>query len=476
VADAYDLRRAARGIFDEALRSVNAYTAVRGAVELDGTRLNIVSTSFDLENPARRRSGIFAIAIGKAAPSMASALEHILGERITAGLLVGPSHKLSHSSTLKPSIIDSSLRTRWRVFEGGHPLPNRASLLAAQAAFALLQRAEAERALLIFLISGGGSALVEWPRDERITLRDLRAANRVLISCGATIAEINAVRRAFSAVKGGGLAACAPHADQLSLIISDTGAGEESTVASGPTFDPPTDAPDVKSVVERYKLASRLPAAILRAINQTTTAKAPASQRDSAARRAIREHYVLLDNGRAVAAAAQEARRRGFVVETALDVVEQPVAEGCAQMLSRLHELHRRHSSAQDGRRVACLVSGGEFACPVRGRGVGGRNSETALRCAIEMDGRASREAGDYSRPMNIVALSAGTDGIDGNSPAAGAIIDRETLPRARALGLDAQSFLDASDAYTFFDALGDAIVIGPTGTNVRDLRLLLAQ
>lgn len=476
MTDAYDLRRAAREIFDDALKSVDAYAAVRKAVTLEGTRLNINSISFDLKNPARRRAGIYALAIGKAALQMALALDRVLGEHLTAGIVVGPSTGSHHLSTIKPSIKGSRFPIRWRVFKGGHPLPNRASLLAAQAAFELLQRAEAERALLIFLISGGGSALIEWPRDESITLRDLRAANRALVSCGATIAEINSVRRAFSAVKGGGLAAIAPHADQLSLIISDTGAGEESNVASGPTFDRPTDAPDAQSVVACYKLASSLPASIMSAINQP--AAAAASPSAFASRHAVREHYVLLDNRHAIEAAERAARRRGFAVETARDIVEQEVAEGCAQMLSRLFALHRRRRRSTRGeRRVVCLVSGGEFACPVRGPGIGGRNSETVLRCAIEMDGhaRAVGEGRDgHSRLMNIVALSAGTDGIDGNSPAAGAIADQETVARARLLGLDAQRFLDASDAYSFFDALGDAIVTGATGTNVRDLRLLL--
>ena len=476
MTDAPDLRRAAREIFDDALKSVDAYAAVRKAVELEGTRLKIISTSFDLKNPARRRAGIYALAIGKAAFQMATALERVLGEHITAGIVVGPSTASPHLSTVKASIKDSSFPRRWRVFKGGHPLPNRASLLAAQAAFELLQRAEAERALLIFLISGGGSALIEWPRDESITLRDLRAVNRALVSCGATIAEINSVRRAFSAVKGGGLAACAPHADQLSLIISDTGAGEESNVASGPTFDPPTDAPDAQSVVARYKLASHLPASIMRAINQTAS-KAATSRKAFSSRRAVRKHYVLLDNQHALEAAARAARRRGYAVETARDIVEQAIDEGCAQMLSRLFALHGGRSTREEGR-VVCLVSGGEFACPVRGRGVGGRNSETALRCAIEMDERARADVGGLKdgrlRSIKIVALSAGTDGIDGNSPAAGAIADQETVARASLLGLDAQRFLDTSDAYSFFDALGDAIVTGTTGTNVRDLRVLL--
>jgi hydroxypyruvate reductase len=460
-----ELRRAAREIFDAALKSVDAGEAVRRAVSLDGPRLKIRETTFDL---SKRDAGVYVLAVGKAALSMASALEEVLGQRIKAGIIVGPKAHRSHASTMATPLKAFSSGSRWRVFEGGHPLPNRASLLAAQAAFELLERAEAERALVVFLISGGGSAMIEWPRDDRITLQELRAANRLLVSCGAAIAEINAVRRAFSAVKGGALAARAPHTNQLSLIVSDTLDGEEANVASGPTLDPPiagTLAAD--QIVERYGLASRLPLSVMRAINQAPGLKARVS------RRARREHYVLLDNRRAIEAAARAAHERGFAVELAGDIIDQPIAAGCTQMLTRLLALWA-HSS-QGERKIVCLVSGGEFACPVKGRGSGGRNSETALRCAIEMDERYAEGSDAASLPSQLVALSAGTDGVDGNSPAAGALAERTTLERARLLQLDARRFLDASDAYSFFNALGDALLTGPTGTNVRDLRILLA-
>nr|MDQ5836906.1 glycerate kinase [Acidobacteriota bacterium] len=177
----------------------------------------------------------------------------------------------------------------------------------------------------------------------------------------------------------------------------------------------------------------------------------------------------LLDNARACAAAAESARARGFAVETAQDISEQSVGEGASALVSRLAELQRR-----EGARGVCLVSGGEFACPVRGKGLGGRSSETALRCAFEFEKMLSSEvAGRTTRAA--VALCAGTDGVDGNSPAAGALADHLTLTRARAFGLDASKFLEESDAYSFFEQLGDAIITGPTGTNVRDVRILLA-
>jgi hydroxypyruvate reductase len=467
VTDLATLHQTAREIFIDAIKSVDAGEAMRRAVRLEGSHLRIVNTIFNLED---RPAGIYAIAIGKAAWPAASALTEILGERLTAGVITAPSAgnlKTGAATAREHAPATISFSDRWEVFAGGHPLPNRQSLDAARAAFDLLRRADDERAIIIFLISGGGSAMLEWPRDERTTLEELQQMNAAIVSCGALIAEINAVRRAASAVKGGGLALRAPHCDQVSLIVSDTGRGEEATVASGPTFDPPKDAPDAASVIARYRLEAHLPESILRAIKQPAGMKEATRRRGDAETR--REHYVLLDNESALEAAAETARVRGFVVEIARDMVEQPIAEGCSRLLSRLFDLRRR-TVGEEG--SVCLISGGEFACPVRGRGTGGRNAESALRWALELDARGAEE----SRLSHTVALSAGTDGVDGNSPAAGALADETTVERARRLHLDARGFLAESDAYSFFRALGDSIVTGPTGTNVRDLRIMLSS
>jgi glycerate 2-kinase len=448
-----ELRRAAREIFEAALERVNASDAVRRAVSLDGSRLQICETTFELE---KRSGGIYVLAIGKAAFPMAVALDEILGEKLTAGLIVAPDDLKFSQELFSPTKKSAA---RWRHQQGAHPLPDESSLRAARSSIELLERANDERALVIFLLSGGGSAMIEWPRDERITLADLRVANRALVSCGASIAEINAVRRSFSAVKGGGLAARAPEADQLSLIISDTGKGQESIVASGPTYPPPSDAPDAVSIIARYKLADVLPASILHVINQPQKSEVKISVNS------LREHHVLLDNESALEAAAREASRRGFAVEVARDISEQPIEEGCALMLLRLSELRSR---AAESNKIACLISGGEFSCPVRGDGRGGRNAETVLRCAIEIDAIGLNF-------QKLAILSAGTDGIDGNSRAAGAVGDATTLARARERQMDARDFLARSDAYSFFDALGDALMTGATRTNVRDLRIMLA-
>lgn len=447
------LRGIAREIFDEALAAVDARRALLEALECDGGTLRARGTHFDLRGRTPR---VFSVALGKAAAPMASALDERLGGRLTSGVLSSPP-------------FDLPLSARWRVFRGGHPLPNEASLEAARAAFDLLREADDPAALVVFLVSGGGSAMLELPRDERLTLEDLREANRALVSCGAPIDEVNAVRRALSAVKGGGLADCAPRAAQVTLVVSDVAAGRAFDVASGPTLPPPADSHAVREIVLRHGLASKLPASILRALEE-----AGARPAQTPAPEAARAFHVLLDNARACEAAASAARARGFAVEVAADIADQPVEEGAALLASRLASLHRREGSGANGRGV-CLISGGEFACPVRGGGRGGRSSETALRCAFEF-GRAKGEgrAADVL-PAHAVALCAGTDGIDGNSPAAGALSDETTLARARALGLDPSRSLAESDAYGLFESLGDAILTGATGTNVHDLRILLA-
>ena len=445
------LRLAARDIFDETLRAVDAGEAVRRAVHLKGSQLTVQDATIELSN-----RWIYSIAIGKAALPMALALEDAIGERFIRGLIVGPVR--TPEACVPPS--------RWQWREGGHPLPTKTSLVAAEEAFALLDRANKERALLIFLISGGGSAMLEWPIQQGIALADLRMANKVLINCGASIVEINSVRRAFSAVKGGRLAARAPNCDQITLIVSDVPSGQERNVASGPTLAPSRDAPDPREVTARYRLDTKLPRQVLRAIDAKSDAPFPSDDIASL----IGNHFVLLDNDKALAVAAKAARQRGFVTEISRDINDQRIEEGCPEILKRLEAFHTG-GVHNPSRNSICLVSGGEFACPLNGSGIGGRNQETALRLALE-----SENPDRQSRSMTFVALCAGTDGIDGNSPAAGAIVDSTTIQRARAIGLDPEDFLKRSDAYSFFVALGDAITTGATGMNVRDIRILLAE
>ncbi|HYY97674.1 MAG TPA: glycerate kinase, partial [Pyrinomonadaceae bacterium] len=362
--DTRELRDAARSIFDDALAAADARRALLEAVRVEGAGLRVFDERFDA------RAKVYSVAVGKAAAAMASGLEERLGDSLAGGVLSAP------PSGLK-------LSTRWRVFEGGHPLPNEASMEAARAAFELLDEADASSALVLFLVSGGGSAMLEQPRGARVTLEDLREANRLLVSCGAAIDEVNAVRRALSAVKGGGLSLRAPRATQVTLIVSDVPRGRERDVASGPTLAPPPDSPHAREVVARYGLDSKLPDSIKRLLEEEAPRAADGDARSSSGSRAPRSHYVLLDNDGACEAAAESARSRGFAVERAPDISEQPVGEGASLLASRLFEAYARDGA---GGRGVCLVSGGEFACPVRGGGTGGRNSETALRCAFEFE------------------------------------------------------------------------------------------
>lgn len=457
--DTRDPRDSARAIFRDALATVDARRAVLEAVRVEGESLCVFEERFGAG------ARVYSVALGKAAAAMASALEERMGDRLTGGVLSAPAP-------------DLKLSGRWRVFEGGHPLPNEASLDAARAAFELLYEANTSSALVVFLVSGGGSAMLDSPRDARVTLEDMREATRVLVTCGAAIDEVNAVRRALSAVKGGGLSLRASHATQVTLIISDVPRGRERDVASGPTLAPHGDSPDAREVVTHYGLDSNLPRSIRLALEEFAATRSNvdegklSSNHEDDERLPSSNHFVLLDNDSACEAAAESARARGFAAETARDIGEQSVDEGAALLVSRLFELYAREGSNARG---VCLVSGGEFACPVRGDGVGGRSSESALRCAFEFE-KTLRNQDGRATPRRVVALCAGTDGVDGNSPAAGALADDTTLRRASELGLDAAQTLDGSDAYTLFEALGDAVHTGPTGTNVRDLRVLLAE
>ncbi|MEA2207127.1 MAG: glycerate 2-kinase [Blastocatellia bacterium] len=449
MASLSSLHQLARNAFASAIAEANRLQSLLAPIFWEDAQIRIGKLRLDLN-----RQKVYAIAIGKAAPEMAATLDRELGSALAGAVIAAP--QSAGNNGLQP--------TRWRKFGGGHPLPNEESLKAAQAAFALLHQANSERALVIFLISGGGSAALEWPVNDRISLNDLREANRILISCGATIAEINAVRRCFSAVKGGKLSLMAPDAQQATLIVSDVNRGNESNVASGPSLPVPPNAIYANDVVERYALRSSLPASIIQTLREERVASSSTAQTTG------RQTFVLVDNPRVLEFLGDSLGKQ-FPATLASEINEQPITTGCELLIARSEQLRQQSFSA--GMPVG-LISGGEFSCPVRGKGIGGRNLETALRFAIAWDRRQVNQNHDTDE-SHVVLLSAGTDGIDGNSPAAGAIVDETSIARGRALGLDAETYLNHSDAFSYFKALGDAIETGPTGTNVRDLRIMIA-
>jgi len=280
----------------------------------------------------------------------------------------------------------------------------------------------------------------------------------VLVGCGAVISEMNVVRRFLSAVKGGRLAAAAPCSRQVSLYVSDVNSDDLSTVSSGPTLPSPATRADFDRIVERYDLLDKFPSHISALIAGGELPDLPRANAEVDHRRS---HRLLLDNRKALLEAKRIAESDfGCVVEIAEDLVEGEVEEMARAHIERVSALRERHPGE-----LVCLLSGGEVICPVRGDGQGGRNQEFALRAAMMMHG-----------VENLVVLSAGTDGIDGNSPADGAIADGDTVRRGKEMKLAPNIFCANSDSFNFFKALGDAIVTGPTGNNVRDVRILISQ
>ena len=437
-----NLRTVAADIFERTLTAIGVEAVVDKALQLDGDTLHVCGAAVPLNQFAR----LLVIALGKAALPMAWAAERSLGDRITAGILA-------------TNAVTSEVPKRFQVFTGGHPLPNQGSLDAAAAALQLLRAANDEKTLVLFLISGGGSAVFEKPISDSITLEDLQTINRVLVGCGAVINEMNIVRRFLSAVKGGRLAEAASQARQISLYISDVNSDDLATVSSGPTLPSAATRADFDCVVAKYDLLSKFPPHVATLIMSGALPGMP-----QATRLDTHTHHLLLDNRVALRIAQQIAEESyQCVVEIADDLIEGDVEEMAGIHLLRLQALRAAHPG-----KTVCLLSGGEVICPVRGEGQGGRNQEFVLRAVLQLD--------RHDTLPSIAILSAGTDGIDGHSPAAGAIADETTLQRAQQQQLSPVTYLQNSDSYNFFAALGDALMTGPTGNNVRDLRILLAQ
>jgi hydroxypyruvate reductase len=341
----------------------------------------------------------------------------------------------------------------FRYYCGGHPLPNAESLRAGDAILKLLST-PSDRTLTIYCISGGASAIAEKPICHEVSLEDLVATYQVLVHSGAPIADINAVRKHLSAIKGGRLAAAAAPSHQASIFVSDVPDRALDALASGPTIPDSTTVSDCHAIVKRYQLLKQFPNSVRRLFEQDLLQETP-KEGDPVFLRS--RFTTVLSNAVAEKAAVEHAVLGGFAVEVDNSCDEWDYSHAADHLLKRLRELRKGVSRA-------CLISGGEVTVKVPDRsGVGGRNQQFALYCAQKIAGE------------NITVLSAGTDGIDGNSQAAGAVVDGTTLERARKPGFDVLAALAEFDAFPLFEAIGDTIITGPTGNNVRDLRVLLA-
>jgi glycerate 2-kinase len=439
-----DLRQLARQIFLKTLAAIDIPATMQRKLRRNGTRLHCPAAEIDL----RAFDRVYVVAIGKAARGMAQGLAAALGDSARLQGVVAVPEIAYDSAT-------AGAAAGLRYFAAGHPIPNAESWKAAEAILGLLKTCDA-RTLVFFLLSGGGSALVELPLDSKQTLSDVQRLYRELVTCGAAIGEIGVVRRHISAVKGGRLAVAAGCATKITLAVSDVPAGQEAALASGPTLPDPTTISDVIGILRKYALEERLPPALREWVDAGKMPETP-KPGDPAFAEA---HFSLLLGMDDLFHPAHLAAEAGGCVACCDNTTDDwPVEKAAEFLLSQLEELRATHPE----RRVA-LIADGEVSSPVTGDGVGGRNSAFVLACVERIAG------------SRIAVLSAGTDGIDGNSLAAGAVADGTTTVRALAAGMRSQDFFERSDAYNYFARLDDAIVTGPTGNNLRDLRILIAD
>ncbi len=429
-----------RRLFLETLEEISLERVMAEKVRFAGSELRAVGETVDL---SACRS-IFVAAVGKAASPMAAALAAGLPLERTSGAVVS-------------SAPAGESPPGFATFTGGHPYPNEQSLAAADF---LLQRLSAlgERDLVIYLLSGGGSAICEAPIDPGIPLDDVRAFYEVLVTCGAGIVDMNVLRKHLSRIKGGRLAAAAHPARQLTLYVSDVPPERPSTVASGPTMPDESSAALACETARRLGVAARFPRRIRELFEQ---GRLPETPKPGDAVFAGSSWRCLLDNTAALDVVEAKARGEGWLTERDLSVDDRPLEEAADTLIEWL-----RAFAARNPGRTAAVTTGGELSSPVTGGGRGGRNQAFVL-CA-------ARKLAALRFPAAVI--SAGTDGIDGNSPAAGALADHQTPARAAALGLDPGDYQRRSDSFAFFERLGDALITGPTGNNVRDVRMLVAS
>lgn len=445
-----DLRDIARRIFAQSLADCSVEQAVARHVSVRGKTLRVGEETIDLGRVQRVR----IVAAGKAARTMLVSLLQQLGlpsDCDLAGVMIAPD---------EPQSVSTKLPHKIQFFVGGHPSPNEASFAGARAALKLLRDLpldSAENSLCFFLISGGASAMMELPLDSSISLADTAGFHRALVGSGASITEINCVRKHFSAVKGGRLAQAAGTAMCRSLLLSDVPVGCEDALGSGPTVPDSSTVEDCREILERYQLLPQFPAAVRRFFESNALVETPKPGELQARASVLLSAQSLAD------AAAENARALGYfpVIDNICDEWEYKAA--ARHLLDRLRTVRASHPEL-------CLISTGEVGVTLPAThgtaetvGIGGRNQQFALYAVTLLRPEDDR----------VAILSAGSDGIDGNSPAAGAVVDRETV--AGDAFSPAMHALEAFDTYSFLSDHGAAIVIGPTGNNLRDLRILIA-
>jgi glycerate 2-kinase len=435
------MRRQAEQIFSAGLKAANPFEAVKRHVQVDGKTLIVAQSKWDLSQFKQ----IYVVGAGKASAAMAAALEEILSGQLKAGHITV---KYGHGQSLKRIVIN----------QAGHPLSDQNGVDSATEIAALAQKAGCND-LVFGLFSGGGSALLPMPAMG-LTLAEKQKTIKALLECGASIHEINSVRKHLSAIKGGQLAQMTYPAKLIALILSDVVGDDLDVIASGPTVPDSSTFADALSIIKNYRLAKRVPDKVISHLHAGVSGKIAETPKSDNPVFKNTTNCIIGSNRSAILAAKRAAVDLGynaFVLSSMIEGETEPVARMHAAIVKEIV------TSGNPVSRPACILSGGETTVTITGNGLGGRNQEFALAAVADVAGLS-----------NVVMLSAGTDGSDGPTEAAGAWTDTTSAARAKALGLDPKKYLAENDSYHFFKTLGDLYITGPTLTNVMDLRVIL--
>ncbi|MFH1488937.1 MAG: glycerate kinase [Pseudomonadota bacterium] len=442
------MREEGKKLFQAAIERVNPYKAVQEFVRLDGKLLilgreNDRKTSVNLED----FDHMYLVGGGKASAPMARALEDLLPGRIDGGII-----------NVKYGFTDTLSKTQ--ILEADHPLPDQNGVEGTKKILDLLERA-GERDLIFSLISGGGSALLPQPAD-RISLEEKQAVTRGLLACGASIDEINAIRKHISSSKGGQMARAAYPAAIVNLMLSDVVGDKMDVIASGPFVPDSNTFEEALAILEKYDLKD-LPRTVLAYLEKGAAGEAPETPKEGDPIFERVHNFIIGSNILALEAAEEAAKRMGYQT-----LILSSMVEGETRDVARVHAAIAKEI-LKTGRPLpppACIISGGETTVTIRGKGLGGRNQEFCLAAALDLAELAPR----------VVILSGGTDGNDGPTPAAGALVDPGTVKKGQGLGMKASGYLADNDAYHFFEKTEELLLTGPTRTNVMDVRMILVR
>lgn len=437
------MRKDAFSIYHVGLKGADAADALLQHLQVQAHLLIIDERTYDLS----AYNGVYVVGAGKASGKMAQVVETLLGDRIKGGVV---NVKCGCAVPLKSIKIN----------EAGHPLPDQAGMQGAEEIVDLLRRS-GDKDLVLCLISGGGSALLPYPL-EGLTLQNKQAVTGLLLECGATIYEINAVRKHLSQVKGGRLARFAYPSTVVSLILSDVVGDDLDCIASGPTVPDRSTFRDCLRILNRYGIEQVIPSPVRKLLEKGAVGQIEETPKADDLHLQQVENVIVGNNGLAMRAAKRRADQLGYH-----SLILSSFITGETREVAKVHVAVAREilATGHPVRPPACIISGGETTVTLRGRGLGGRNQEFALAAAVAMEGLE-----------RVIVLSGGTDGTDGPTDAAGAIVDGETLRKAKGKGLSGEQFLQDNDSYHFFQMLGDLLITGPTYTNVMDLRLVLVS